>query len=360
MIRSLLGATVGGVFGEDAPIFAEHVPAMSWRYAHEDVSAEALVALDPALRHAVRVDIAVLVHGLLVDERNFTLGLDRLVDHLAPRFGWQPVMVRYNTGRHISDNGEALADALVALADALGPRLGSVQLIGHSMGGLVSRSALAALERRGAAVLNHVERLFLLATPNQGAELERLGHAVERTLESLHRLPGQGIALFGGAEPKQAGAATVRAVRRLRVRVARQIAEVPSRPLRTAAALVALRSDGIRDLRYGYLQAREWQLAESLGDRFQTSTRRPLPPPAGVRVYAVAGSLMPRAGEVPSRWRTDGVVSVASVANHGGAFDELRLVEQGRFVEVPLLVHQLAATSRRVTDALAGWVERSS
>ena len=357
MIRSLVGATVGGVFGEDAPILAAHVPKMSWRYAHEDVCADALVARDPVLASAARVDVAVLVHGLLVDERNFTLGLDRLIDHLQPTFGWHPVLVRYNTGRHISDNGEALADALVALGDALGPRLGRVQLIGHSMGGLVSRSALGALERRNARVLNHVDRLFLLATPNQGAELERLGHAVERTLESLHRLPGQGLALFGNAEPKQAGAATVRSIRRMRARVAHQIAEIPSRPLRTAAALVALRSDGIRDLRYGYLQEREWQLAASLGDRFQTSTRRPLPPPDGVRVYAVAGSLMPRAAASPSRWRTDGVVTVASVANQGGAFDELRLVEQGRFVEVPLLVHQLAATSRRVTQAMARWVE---
>lgn len=357
-VRSIVGATVGGVFGDRAPLLQDTVPQMSWRWQLRDVSADELVHVAGSVWPAGRVDLAVLVHGLLVDERNFTLGADRLIDHLVPQFGWHPVMVRYNTGLHISDNGRRLADRLEELADALGPRLGRVQLVGHSMGGLVSRSALAELERREAPVLEHVERLFLLATPNQGAELERLGHAVECALEAAHRLPGQGLRLLGHRDPHDAGLETVGAIKRFRARVAHQIAEIPSRPLRSLAEVVALRSDGIRDLRYAYLQDREWQLADSLGDRFRTSTRRPLPPPDHVAVYAVAGSLMPRAAASPSPWRTDGVVSVASVANHGGEFDELELVERGRFIEVPMLVHQLAASSRRVTEAIAGFVAK--
>lgn len=360
---SAIGALIGGVYGHRTERFADIVPTMSWRYAMRDVRADELLRCVQAERddvgatNAGAIDVAVLVHGLLIDESNWTLGTDRLLDHLRPRLGWQPLSVRYNTGLHISDNGAALASLLEQLRDAWGPRLGRVQLIAHSMGGLVSRAALGHLERRDADVLDHIERLVMLASPNQGAELERLGHMVEVALSLAYKIPMGGVAMWNGPTPAESGRIVSDAVRELRHKLAAELADNAAKPIRSLNGLLAARSDGIRDLRHAYLQEREWQLADQLGDRLFVSTRRPLPPPPGVRVYAVAGSLWPTRSKHPSRWRNDGVVSVASVANRGGEFDELQLVEQGRFAEVPRLLHQFLATSKRVTDRVAHWVE---
>ena len=359
---SALGAMIGGVAGRRAGRLASIVPTMAWRYGRRDVRADELLRCVQAERDASgaaargAIDVAVLVHGLLIDESNWTLGTDRLLDHLPGRFGWQPLMVRYNTGLHISENGDALASLLEQLHDAWGPRLGRVQLIAHSMGGLVSRSALGALERRDASVLDRVERLFMLGSPNQGAELERLGHAVEVAISMAHKIPVGGVALWNGPTPEESGRIVSDAIRELRHKAAAELADGAATPLRSIGRLVRGRSDGIRDLRHAYLQEREWRLAEQLGDRLFVSTRRPLPAPPGVRIYAVAGSLWPTRSEEPSRWRNDGVVSVASVANKGGDFDELELVERGRFVEIPRMLHHLLANSSRVTDQLERWV----
>ena len=52
-----------------------------------------------------------------------------------------PVYVRYNTGRHISTNGRELAAKLQRLVSVWPVRVREIDLIGHSMGGLVIRSA---------------------------------------------------------------------------------------------------------------------------------------------------------------------------------------------------------------------------
>ena len=346
--RSFVDATLAGVVGH-RPEYEPWLPKMSFRYAARDVAADELLALtrrDFPARGPI--DVAVLVHGLFVDEQNWTLGPDPLASRLFPDFGWAPILVRFNTGRHISLNGEALADKLVELHQSWGSALGRVQLLGHSMGGLVARSALAALESRGADVLNHVERLFLLATPNQGADLERIGNAVEVSLGRIQMIPGVARRLFGGDdEPKDLVSA-----------ILGRAHGVATLPVRSIRSLVGLRSDGIRDVRYGYMQAREWEMDAAWNHRALVSHRRPLPPPLGVKAYAIAGSLWPTVGTKPSRWRNDGLVSVSSAAGFGGDFDDLRAVDQGRFAEIPMLLHQLLPTSERVRLRITEWLGR--
>ena len=101
----------------------------------------------------------------------------------------------------------------------------------------------------------------------------------------------------------------------------------------------------------------EWTAAENDGLSLMANHRRPVPPPEGVRVYAVAGSLWPDVGSEPSRVRNDGVVTVASVAAKAGEFDDLKVVEKGRFAEVPMLLHQLVPASPRVFKIVKNWVD---
>lgn len=327
------------------------MPKMSFRHEARDVSPGQLLRI-LNVDHDQRkpIDVAILVHGLFVDEQNWTLGPDPLEARLRAEFGWAPLLVRFNTGRHVSQNGDDLADLIVSLHEEWGDRLGSVQLIGHSMGGLVSRSALASLERRSAEVLNRVQRLFLLATPNQGADLERLGNMLEVSLGHLERMPRNGLRLFGSIEMSRKGDRDVFTTALDRAKSAASL------PVRSLRGLVQLRSDGIRDVRYGYMQEREWEMDAAWSNRALVSHKRPLPPPPGVATYSVAGSLWVRPGSKPSRWRNDGLVSVASAAGKGGDFDDLLVVDGGRFVELPLLLHQLLPTSERVRAQMLQWV----
>ena len=70
-------------------------------------------------------------------------------ERLREDLGHTPVYARYNTGRHISDNGRALAAALEALVEGWPVAVEELVLVGHSMGGLVARSACHYGERDG-------------------------------------------------------------------------------------------------------------------------------------------------------------------------------------------------------------------
>lgn len=347
---SLFNAVLGGLSGHRTDVWGSLLPTMSFRHAGRDVPAEALYDVHVRRRGESRpVDVALYVHGLLVDESNWTVGHAPIAPRLERLFGWAPLYVRYNTGLHISDNGEALAGLIERLYEVWGARLGRVQVFGHSMGGLVCRSALHQLERRSSPVLDHVERLFLLATPNHGADLERLGHATEYALNLVLQAPGRGVRLLRDRAERLGStsrfAETVEA-----------LVSVTGAPLRTVEAVLGARSNGIRDVRFGYILREEWESAAHDDHRFMLNHRRPVPPPESVRTWAVAGSLWPDVAARPSRLRNDGLVTVASAAGRGD-FDDLGVVEAGRFAEVPRLVHQLVPSSRRVLARIRSWVE---
>lgn len=363
--RSMAEAFLAGLVGHQAERHEAWLPKMAFRWQGRDIAPDALLAqLDArplpgtARRDGAPIDVAVLVHGLFVDEQNWTLGPDPLAAAIGPMFGWTPLLVRYNAGRHISESGADLADLLESLHAAWGPRLGKVQVIGHSMGGLVSRAAVGALERRRSPLLDHVQRLILLAAPNQGAELERLGHALEVALGHTIALPRRGRRLFGVRRPLDSSGLVTETFRDVFDGLIVRAGATASLPLRSARSLVRMRSHGIRDVRYGYMQESEWRLDEQWSERLLVSHRRPLPPPPSVLTYAVAGSLFPTRGARPSRLRNDGLVSVASAAGKGGEFDDLGVVEAERFAEIPMLLHQLLPSSERVRAQLRTWVVR--
>src|SRR3712207_8172823 len=75
------------------------------------------------------------------------------------------VQLRYNTGRRISRNGLDLAVPVRHLADEWPVAVTDISLVGHSIGGLVARSACHRAARDGYDWVRHVHPIVSLGTP---------------------------------------------------------------------------------------------------------------------------------------------------------------------------------------------------
>jgi pimeloyl-ACP methyl ester carboxylesterase len=130
--------------------------------------------------------MVVFTHGLMGTEHWWCLGGRQCYgEQLREDIGATPVHLRYNTGRHISENGLELADLLESLVDRWPVELEEIALVGHSMGGLVSRSACCIGAERGDRWIELVRQTVTLGTPHMGAPLEQLVHRGSAYLDKL-------------------------------------------------------------------------------------------------------------------------------------------------------------------------------
>jgi pimeloyl-ACP methyl ester carboxylesterase len=160
--------------------------------------------------------IAVFVHGLCETEEAWRLfRRPSYGDLLREELGYTPLYVRYNTGLHISDNGRRLAALLDELVQDWPVQVESIALVGHSMGGLVVRSACHYGEAGGHGWVEPLRHVFCLGAPHLGAPLEKAANVAGW---ALGRLP-------------------------------------ESKPFADA---INLRSVGIKDLRYGSCVEEDW------------------------------------------------------------------------------------------------------
>ena len=258
--------------------------------------------------------VLVLLHGLCMSPwqwRAAMPGEDADMQALAEGLGYRVLHLHYNSGRHIAANGEDFADALQALVDAWPQAIDELVLLGHSMGGLVARSAVHAGSARAHAWTSRRLRLICLGTPHHGAPLERAGNGVDRLLAGL--------------------------------------------PLvKPFARLGHLRSAGITDLRHGAVLPAAMQ-------GIQRFTTRGLPPPApslpdSVELHVLAGTRSPSLHRQPARLRSDGLVPVTSALGHhrDGARD--LGVAQARQAVITGVGHIALLHDPRVLATVRGWL----
>lgn len=134
--------------------------------------------------------LVVFVHGLAADETSWRRGSERAwgrpdLDYgalLAERSGVTPLYLRYNSGLRVSANGRALAGLLRRLVAAYPVPPRAIVLVGHSMGGLVVRSACHHGQRRGDDWAGRVTDVVCLGAPHRGAALEKFGVAAVAAL----------------------------------------------------------------------------------------------------------------------------------------------------------------------------------
>lgn len=127
--------------------------------------------------------IALFVHGLSCDEAMWGRApVGRWSQEgtsyghlLSTRHGYSDLYLRYNSGLRLDENGRSLAQLLTGLLAAWPVPVSRLVLIGHSMGGLVVRSACHHGQREGAAWVARVSDVVCLGSPHLGAPLEKLG-----------------------------------------------------------------------------------------------------------------------------------------------------------------------------------------
>jgi pimeloyl-ACP methyl ester carboxylesterase len=124
--------------------------------------------------------VVVLVHGLGRTERCWQGKGEQvgLRERLAADPSVTPVMVRYNSGRHISENGEDMARLLDHLWRSWPTPIESISLVGHSMGGLVIRSACHVGQAAHHSWVDTVDQVVTVGTPHLGAPLEKVANVV--------------------------------------------------------------------------------------------------------------------------------------------------------------------------------------
>jgi pimeloyl-ACP methyl ester carboxylesterase len=121
--------------------------------------------------------IVVFMHGLMETEFGWHLGGRRTYgERLVEDLDCTPVEIRFNSGRHISDNGVELSTLLSDLVEHWPVNVEQIALVGHSMGGLIERSACYRAQIDGEYWVSRVNHVVCLGSPHLGAPLEGLVH----------------------------------------------------------------------------------------------------------------------------------------------------------------------------------------
>lgn len=256
--------------------------------------------------------LVVFLHGLCEDDESWNLGERKHGVTYAARLRTDtdgtPVMIRYNTGLHVSENGQHLDTLIDDLVEAWPVRVARITLIGHSMGGLVARAATNHATASGHTWHHLVRDVVCLGTPHTGAALEKVVHVGSRM---LRRLP-------------------------------------ETRPFST---ILETRSAGIVDLRHGYISNDEWEgqdLTAQWGlDRIAAA---PLP---HATYHFIASGLGTSKRHPFSSVLGDLLVHASSATGLGRSGP---VVEGARFEYVPSAHHFALLNHPRIADWLVQWL----
>jgi triacylglycerol lipase len=231
--------------------------------------------------------LAVWVHGLCVDEAVWTVpgAPERSFPaRLEAELGYVPLLLRYNSGRHVSDNGELLAGILEELVASYPEPVEELLLVGYSMGGLVIRSACHLGAARGHRWLGRVRQAVYLGAPHLGTHFERLGRALAWGLRTF-----------------------------------------PNAYTHLVASVGDLRSAGIRDLGDGRFLREHWEGADP--EAPLPDPHHPLPLLPGIRHGFIAGRIRRGDRDLLAALLGDGMVPLASAcAGQDAGCARLRIV----------------------------------
>ncbi|HUH74159.1 MAG TPA: alpha/beta hydrolase [Chitinophagales bacterium] len=258
---SVLNGVVGDYLEEnDNPLAIK----MQFRYQGKplELARESIAQTLPTLNGK----ILLMIHGSSMNDIQWTSKGHNHGETLARDLDKTVVYLNYNSGRHISTNGQELNELLENLILNWSVPVEEITIIAHSMGGLVTRSAFYYGQKHLKSWTKYLQKIVFLGTPHHGAHLERAGNYFHTI---LHYIPY-------------------------------------TKPL---ARLGKIRSAGVTDLRYGNIVDEDWLE----NDRFhlKKDQRQHVPLPPNVECYSIAANYRSET-ETARGWMDDYLVDVKS------------------------------------------------
>jgi pimeloyl-ACP methyl ester carboxylesterase len=245
-----------------------------------------------------RGTVVLLVHGLMGQETIWEFPGQPGVHYgseLAQVMDANALCLRYNSGRPVHYTGAVLANLLNTLKQSWPVPLEKLILIGHSMGGLVIRSACHQGEIAGHAWTRCVDSCVYLGVPHDGSWLARTAHETADMMQAM-----------------------------------------PTAYLKVVGKFIDTRSEGIRNL--------------TRGDILEEMNQSP-PLLADARHFAVAGLLSRRADHALNRIFGDSLVKESSA--RGGGREGWKMADSASFRGVS---HVRLAHDTRISQQLREWL----
>lgn len=326
--REAVLAALNGVMGD---YLAESnnslATSMTIRYQGKDITPEMLPL--PADREHGREDqqkILLMIHGLCMNDLQWqTMQNGQSFNHgevVSKALDDLPIYLRYNTGKHISQNGRELAAKLEHWVTSQPHSIAELTVIAHSMGGLLIRSAVAYATVEKMRWPARLKSIVFLGTPHHGAPLERAGHWLDNILGS----------------------------------------NTYSAPF---ARLAQLRSAGITDLRLGDVLDEHWQndrhpegKAEGKGKGKRTGPRQSVPLPTGVACFTIAATSAANRHMLADHLIGDGLVPLRSaLGEHTDPQYRLMFAETSQWIAYETN-HLALLSSPDVARQMINWLEK--
>lgn len=259
--------------------------------------------------------ILLLVHGSCMSDLQWTRKEHNHGIALAKKLGFAPIYLHYNSGRHISTNGQNFNELLEDLVLNWPGPIEEIAILAHSMGGLVIRSALHYGQQQHKKWTKHLQKIIFLGTPHHGAPLEQIGNYIDLVLESIPY----------------------------------------TKPL---ARLAKIRSAGITDLRYGNLVDEDWQDEDRF--KLQGDQRKNIPLPNSVECFSIAAATRKKTAPLSSRFIGDRLVTVKSaLGQHRKTAKKLNFKEDNTWIAYEHN-HLDLLNSPEVYDKIEEWISSAN
>ena len=250
-IASAMNGVLGDHFDKGENPLAIH---MSFRVNGQTLDKNQLAELFNNAKNT----ITILIHGLCMNDLQWTREGHNHGKSLEQELGHTVVYLHYNTGLHVSENGRQLSQLLndIKCADHI-----KINILAHSMGGLVARSACYYAQKLKYSWMDSLDRIIFLGTPHHGAILAKGGHWIDVFLEiSPYSAP--------------------------------------------FAKITKVRSNGLTDLRHGYVIDEDWQ---------SNDERKIVSLPTTINCYAIATTTSDKvSSKLANGIVGDGLVSIDS------------------------------------------------
>lgn len=231
--------------------------------------------------------ILLMLHGSCMNDIQWTRKEHNHGTTLAKDFHKTPIFLHYNSGRHISTNGQDLNNLLEELVLHWPVPIEEINIVAHSMGGLVTRSAIHYSKQQNSWT-KYLKKIIFLGTPHHGAPLEQAGNYLDVVLEAVPYV-------------------------------------------KPFARLGKIRSAGVTDLRYGNLLDEDWKNF----DRFEIhcDQRQHVSLPKKVECYSIAGVVGATIETNTAQFLGDNMVGVKSaLGKHKNPAKDLNFKKENTWI----------------------------